>query len=80
LKDIQSELTVAKSFEDIVSQHFNGANAGAVREDHVGSSDSDVLKYEAAVDETNRNVHSADAAIKSSERRCHPLKLGYLFS
>jgi hypothetical protein len=31
------------------------------------------------VDEANQNVHSADAAIKSTERRCHPLKLGYLF-
>ena len=80
LKDIQSELSVAKSLEDIVSQHFNGANAGAVGEDHVGNLDSDVLKYEAAVDEANRNVQSADAAIKSSVRRCHPSKLGYLFS
>jgi hypothetical protein len=82
LKDIQSELSVAKSLEDIVCQHFNGANAGAVGEDHVGNLDSDVLKYEAAVDEANRNrnMHSADAAIKISVRRCHPLKLGYLFS
>jgi hypothetical protein len=27
LKDIQSELPVAKSFEDILSQHLNSANA-----------------------------------------------------
>jgi hypothetical protein len=80
LKDIQLELSVAKSLDVIVSQHFNGANAGAGGEDHVGNLDSDVLKYEEAVDEANRDVHSADAAIKSSVRRCHPLNLGYLFS
>jgi hypothetical protein len=64
---IQSELSVAKSFKDIVSQLFNDANSAAVGEDPVGNLDSDVLKYEAAVGEANRNVHSAEAAIKSLE-------------
>jgi hypothetical protein len=61
LKDIQSELSVAKSFEDIISHQF----VEAVADGDASSLDSEVLKHEAAVDEANRNVLSAEAAIQS---------------
>lgn len=63
LQDIQSELSMAKNFEDIISQQFN--DSGLADREDVGAFDNEVLKCEAAVDEANRNVQSADAAIQS---------------
>lgn len=64
IEDIHSELSVAKRFEDIIVQHFGDvSNAGG--EDHITSLDSEVLRYEAAVEEANQNIRSAETAIES---------------
>ena len=64
LEDIKSELSVAKSFEDIISQQFNEANVAEGEEHMSNNLDGEVLKYEAAVDEAKRNLLSAEAAIE----------------
>ena len=64
LKDIQSELSVANSFEKIISQEFDEVDA-ADGENRIDNLDNHVLRYEAAVDEANRNVLTAETAIEN---------------
>ena len=65
LKDIHSELSVAKNFEDIISQQLDVVGDAADGEDHTSNLDNEVLKHEAAVDEASRNVQLAESAIAS---------------
>ena len=65
LKDIQSELSVAKNFEDIISQQLDVLGDAADGDDHTSNLDNEVLKHEAAVDEATRNVQLAESAISS---------------
>ena len=65
LKDIHSELSVAKNFEDIISQQLDVVGEAADGEDHTSNLDNEVLKHEAAVDEASRNVQLAESAIAS---------------
>ena len=61
--DIKAEVSTAQDFEDIISKQLNDSVTGG--EDHISMLDSEVLKFEAAVDESNQNVISAEAIIES---------------
>lgn len=64
LEDIKSELSVAKSFGDIIASRF--VEIGAWDEEgDISNLDNEVLKCEATVDEANQSVLSAEAAIES---------------
>lgn len=62
IEEIKVEVSVAQDFEGIVTSAFDAT-------EFIGDGnqvfDSDVLKYEAAVDEANNNVISAESTIQS---------------
>jgi len=60
---IKSESSAAKDFEDIVSGAFADTNGEG--EGQVSDPDGEVLKYEAVVNEAERNVVAAEANIQS---------------
>jgi len=62
LEEIKAEVSAAHDFEDIVSSAFD---ATEVIGDDNQEFDTDVLKYEAAVDEANNNVISAESKIQN---------------
>ena len=62
IEEIKVEVSVAHDFEGVVSSAFDATNFVG---DGDEAFDSDVLKYEAAVDEANNNVSSAEAKIQS---------------
>ena len=62
IEEIKGEVSVAHDFEDIVTSAFD---ATEIIGDGNQTFDSDVLKYEAAVDEANNNVISAESTIRS---------------
>ena len=64
IADIKSEIFMAQDFQDIVSKMFDdaGTNHG---DEHLSTLDSEVLKFEAAVDEANQNVLSAESIIEN---------------
>eukprot|EP00984_Skeletonema_dohrnii_P000712 scaffold212_cov108-Skeletonema_dohrnii-CCMP3373.AAC.9 len=62
IEEIKVEVSVAHDFEDIVTSAFDATEF--IGDDNQAF-DSDVLKYEAAVDEANNNVISAESTIQS---------------
>lgn len=65
IEDITAEVKIARDFEEIISEKLN--DSLAIGEEHISTLDSDVLKFEAAVDEANQNLVSAQAIIDSLE-------------
>ena len=62
IEEIKVEISVALDFEDIVSSAFDATEFIG---DGNQAFDSDVLKYEAAVDEANNNVISAESKVQN---------------
>mmetsp|Transcript_2251 Transcript_2251/g.3584 ORF Transcript_2251/g.3584 Transcript_2251/m.3584 type:complete len:1376 (-) Transcript_2251:62-4189(-) len=62
IEEIKVEVSVAHDFEDIVTSAFDATEFIG---DGNQAFDGDVLKYEAAVDEANNNVISAESTIQS---------------
>ena len=62
IEDIKAEVAVATEFEDFVSTAFDATD---FIDDDNHAVDSEVLKYEAALDEANNNVLSAEAKIEN---------------
>lgn len=76
IEDIKAESTTAKDFEEIVSSAFAES---AVRNGEGSPSldgvDSEVLKYEAAVNEANQNMIAAEANIASLKEELSAIEM-----
>ena len=64
IEEIKVEISAASDFVEVVSKAFDATEMSG---DHNEEFDSEVLKYEAAVDEANNNVASAESNIKNLE-------------
>jgi len=65
IEDITAEVKIARDFEEIISDKLN--DSLAIGEEHISTLDSEVLKFEVAVDEANHNLVSAQAIIDDLE-------------